>query len=593
MSEIGGFVDISQTGFLLATTTKGTDVAIFDKLGSSWQERVVLNVCATGSVSAMAMSAGSFVPNPAISETPFVLVVTCEGSTVPVVRFCREGNCMVYLLERPEEADGSFGNSVAVSTDGGVVAVSSRGDPNSFVSGLVSISRAAVVEEGRFDWIGGTSELIVPIKYEPPVITASPTSGPTASPTLRPTESPTFGPTARPTSNSTEVSEPTLSPTSTPSETSFPSSVAPTDAPSDAPSDAPAPQAILAMSLSGDGSALAIAAADTPDSMSAQIHYYRFNGSSWVEQGIPLTETRCSAADFSVQDMAQLSEDGQVLLVSGGTTVSLFKWDEEFSGWISRGDPIEHEECSVKTVSLSASGNQVAMESVSGQGNDVESTVSTYGWTGSWERREREDFVPRPGGYNARIAQSYNGREIAIGLPLDTADRSGKVLTYEFPRTDCGEDWLSYRVTMTIRPTVTQWSYFSQMPDDTFVVTRGGPFVFPNFPGASNVAMTQHEGATIVQDICIPFSPCANFTLYPPNFGGAASVTNGVVQLQLQNEEVFTAVGGYLPSSECTQVPFPPLLVLVVCKFVLRYLSCVCCATTHLRSSRVETRARC
>ena len=86
--------------------------------------------------------------------------------------------------------------------------------------------------------------------------------------------------------------------------------------------------------------------------------------------------------------------------------------------------------------------------------------------------------------------------------------------------------------------------------------TIGGPYLFPNFPGAENVKMTQHNGATVVEEICIPESICGNFTVYPTNVGGIVVVQDGTLRFQLQNTEIFWNVTGDQPD-ECLQLGLP------------------------------------
>ena len=80
---------------------------------------------------------------------------------------------------------------------------------------------------------------------------------------------------------------------------------------------------------------------------------------------------------------------------------------------------------------------------------------------------------------------------------------------------------------------------------------------FPNFPGAADVDETHHDGATVVQELCIPEQRCSNFTLYPPGFGGAAFVLDKETRLQLQKEEVYVTLLGTMDPSECELVGFP------------------------------------
>jgi hypothetical protein len=90
------------------------------------------------------------------------------------------------------------------------------------------------------------------------------------------------------------------------------------------------------------------------ESLLNQVHYYQWNGTAW-NSGISFEVRRCST--FAKEDMVYLSDDGTILLVSDGTRVTVYDWKENSKYWTVRGNPIQLRECSIETVSLSASGS--------------------------------------------------------------------------------------------------------------------------------------------------------------------------------------------------------------------------------------------
>jgi hypothetical protein len=363
-----------------------------------------------------------------------------------------------------------------------MVAVSSLGgEPG---TSLVSIFRAVPSEnlDNGIEWSGGSNEFIIPMKYH---------SNPKNA-TLRISLEPDL--------NVTLLQNVTV----------------------DLPPP-PTPQFVVSTSLS-NADAIAIAASDTPDSLAIEVHYYQYNGSEWEEYGTRVEVSRSRCSEFEAEEMVQLSADGRVLVVSDGTNVTIYEWDDDGHDWSHRGEPIQQsEECSIRAVSLSASGNEVAVHALyeDVDGEEV-SSVFTYNWSSDfeWKRRERRnDSVHVESGNNRiRLALSENGRELAIGRPYFPADHSGRVQTYEFPRTECDEGFERFRITMTIQPTITKWKLVSMSSshnnDTMFFTSGGGPYFFPNFPGAENVSLTHHAGATVVEELCIPYDKFI-LRLYP------------------------------------------------------------------------------
>jgi hypothetical protein len=177
----------------------------------------------------------------------------------------------------------------------------------------------------------------------------------------------------------------------------------------------------------------------------------------------------------------------------------------------------------------------------------------TFSWNESeWIRRERrDDSIEFAGGSPITLSLSHYGRELAVGRPYFPADLSGQIQTFEFPRTNCDEGFERFRITVTIQPTVTRWNLTSLTQDASFESTGGGPCFFPNFPGAANVAVTHRDGATVVEELCVPEQQCGNFTLYPPGFGGAAFLLNQETRVvEWENDDVLNRwIGTVDPSA--------------------------------------------
>lgn len=498
LAEIGTHISLSENGYLMAAAKKKKDVTIFDKSGALWNERFVLKACDT-EIRSLDMSSGPFVSNPFVTEPPFILAVTCRDSSEALLYYCREGDdCDTHRLGKPDEADSSFGTQISVSSDGGVVAISSNGDGPG--SSLVKIFRATLSDEYGVKWIdGGLNDVIVPIKYQ-----KNPING-----TLR-------------LSLQQEDFNATLE-----QDVSFPVD------------ETPKPQFISSFSLSNSNT-LAIAASDTRESMLNQIHYYQWNGTTWEELGTPIEARRCP--DFTKEDMVQLSDDGSILLTSDGSKVNVYRWNEDNDDWTLRGTPIQQNECSIYAVTLAPSGSEIAINTIiQGEEADDFSRILTFNWSDSdWQQRENaDDSIQFSGNSTLKLAFSFHGRELAIGRPHFPADLSGRVQTYEYPRSSCGNGRKRLRITMTIQPDVTKWTLTSLLEDDTFVSTAGGPYYFPNFAGAEDASETHHDGATVVEEVCIPDTRCGNFSLYPPAFGGAALILDRETRLQLEDNVVF------------------------------------------------------
>ena len=347
------------------------------------------------------------------------------------------------------------------------------------------------------------------------------------------------------------------SPTASTMPSAFPSlSTAPSSMPSVVPG-----QVIVAMSLSGSGKSLALLVGDIIDGLAIRMYVYRFDGASWVNMGEPIRETACSP-DFPHKETIRLSYDGNTLLFSGGNIVKVFDWNTATNKWDNRevvmddtiNEPYHNGTgpvCRVEAIALSPDGNVVAinLENRYKQSNETseaalynteQNVVATFVWTKpsdprsriAWVWKQREETLLK-GSPKGPLALANNGRELAIGLPLTSADLSGEIRTFEYPRRQCDPGFNGYRFTFTIKPLVTRFTIkVLTMNQEVFETTRG-PYFFPDFPDAKFSSSTQHKLATVVEEACIPVALCGNLTVYPTDFGGFNVVNNGEVVVDL------------------------------------------------------------
>ena len=634
-SEAGGIIALAENGSVLAAVMGDGEIGLFDKLGAQWMLREMIEPDC--SVHSMAMASGPFASNP-IFVPPVVIVMSCKknGIFLENVYDCNKDECSLTRLKQPPEAKASeiFVDTVGISTNGGVIAVSYRGDSDISRSSFVDILRAK--SSGATTTWSRNNEMIFPSKggIWTETLSQNPSHSPTFADFLLPLDGfiiyeaedademvkITIGTRHTPFSGDSyadmdgrgaslewnvndlvpglyEISlryatpnnrrlnlyvdginvatfdcapTPTwsdwtfeskslgliagnhklkisadesegpnidllalrlLPPTEAPSASAAPSTL-PSTEPSDFPSTSPTVvpnQLVLAMSLSGSGEAVAIVVGDIVDGISIRIYVYRFDGTEWVQQGPQFNEMVCSR-DISTKDIVRLSRDGKTLLFNGGNVIKIYDWDK---GWTQRGEDLEKtKKCSIENVALSTNGQVIA---VSGSPRSKEYDpdedplhfVVTYAWLDSkWTRREQLQILGSPEG---PLVLDGTGRRLAVGKPLGVPDLSGGIQTYEYPRYPCHPGEIQYRITFTTKLEVTRWTLDVVTLDEKSFKMEGGPYFFPNYPGASGVSSTQHDLATVVEEICVPDWLCANLTVYPTDFGGFNVLANGVI----------------------------------------------------------------
>lgn len=317
---------------------------------------------------------------------------------------------------------------------------------------------------------------------------------------------------------------------------------------------------IVSMSLAGNGNALALVLTEGKRNSTAIVAYYQFNGRKWEAKGAPIELNLCPSP-FGWNETTFLSKNGMTMMVSDGSQVSIFNWVEANNTWSQEEKLVEGANCTIQALTLAESGKDVAVSTITRNSDEVRTEVLSFGRRdgSTWKRRETSTRNEARE-VRLRLHLSGDGRELAMSAPYYQADRAGLVRTREYPRSECDEGFMSYRLTMTVRSNITRWSYTSLKTDNTFSFSGGGPYLFPNFPGADGVSVARHDGATVVEEVCVPITSCGLFKVHPTSFGGIAVLQNGTTILERpQVDDAYTALGGELPESECQSVEFPPV----------------------------------
>jgi len=644
-SQAGNIVALADNDSVMGAVIANGKLGLYDKIGSQWIERIVLNTC---SVQAMAMASGSFVVNP-IFNPPVVFVISCSSGALQTY-FCTNDDCSMSSLELPEEED-QVGSSITISHDGGVIAASIK--PSELRDERVIIFRAEEGDEGTIIW-ALTEEEIIPEDIIVPVYNGSNTDEPKGEEPIKFYEAedallvdalirsrfcpcsgqgyavlPALGSSVEwqiniveeglykvaaryategldhPSSllvNGQQVAAFNFTATQTWANWTVESTlieldegnhtlmisagqnagpnidllsirnVPRTESPSAALSVV-SNQVVLGMSISASGNALALVVGNEDYHLDVRVYVYRSNGTIWEQQGNPIRESICSA-EHSPTETIRLSEIGNTFLFSGGNTAKVFDWSFVLQEWHQRGNDLIKEStlfdsagqldavpitkdakevdkeadlkaqpgiCRAESISLSPDGNVVALNF--GNLRAGLNSVVTLAWVEAskinkiakpsyWSRREE---IPLQGSHKGPLSLARNGRELAIGIPFLSADLSGGIQTFEYPRRPCDPGFNDFRVTFTIKPELTRFVIkILTFKGVVFEVSRG-PYFFPNFPNASLASATHHDLGTVVEDLCIPDTLCGNLTVYPTNFGGFNVIHRGIITVEVDS----------------------------------------------------------
>lgn len=195
------------------------------------------------------------------------------------------------------------------------------------------------------------------------------------------------------------------------------------------------------VSLSSDGSVMAIGAYLGGGGNRGQVRVFEWDGTSWVQRG---TNIDGEVADESSGFSVDLSDDGTVVAIGAFTNTSrtglarVYEWNG--SAWSKRGQDLAGEAIGDEagwSVSLSADGNTVAVgayKNDDGGTNAGHVRVYTYGgstWTQLGSDLDGEDAGDYFG-YSVSLAG--DGRTLAVGARLnsDAAARAGHVRVFQW-----------------------------------------------------------------------------------------------------------------------------------------------------------------
>lgn len=204
------------------------------------------------------------------------------------------------------------------------------------------------------------------------------------------------------------------------------------------------------VSLSSDGSIVAIGAYanDGNGSSSGHVRVYSWNGSSWVQRGSDIDGE--AASDQSGMSVS-MSSDGSIVAIganlndgngSNSGHVRVYSWNG--SSWTQRGTDINGKATNNsfgQAVSLSSSGNVLA---VGGPANtnasgSMAGHVMVFSWNGSTWVQRGSDIIGEAANdrFGTYVALSADSKTVVVGAPLNDGNgsNSGSVRVYTFPTT--------------------------------------------------------------------------------------------------------------------------------------------------------------
>jgi hypothetical protein len=210
---------------------------------------------------------------------------------------------------------------------------------------------------------------------------------------------------------------------------------------SDIDGEAVSDQSGYSVSISADGSVVAIGATgnDGNGNNSGHVRVYEYNGTSWVQRGQDIDgEAAGDQSGFSVS----ISADGSVVAIGATSNanyrghVRVYEWIN--SSWVQRGQDIDGEaagDFSGCSVSISADGSVVAIGAIAN--NNYRGHVRVYHWNNSsWVQRGADidgEAAEDRSGYSVSI--SADGSVVAIGATNNddgNNNYSGHVRVYEW-----------------------------------------------------------------------------------------------------------------------------------------------------------------
>ena len=263
-------------------------------------------------------------------------------------------------------------------------------------------------------------------------------------------------------------------------------------------------QSGFAVSLSADGSVVAIGAIYGGGGNRGQVRVYEWNGSAWTQRGGNInSESINDSAGVSVD----LSDDGSVLAIGSPTNdgvgidaghARVFEWNG--SSWSQRGVDIDGEAAGDNagwSVALSADGNIIAVGAFKndGAGSDAGS-VRVYSYSGGvWGQRGADIDGEAAGDYFGRaVSLSGDGSILAVGARLNdgSASDAGHVRVFSWT----GGAWVQ-RGSDLDGPSAT--AYFGNsvsLSTDGTRLAVGIPFDDTGAADAGAVAIYSYDGAS-------------------------------------------------------------------------------------------------
>lgn len=201
------------------------------------------------------------------------------------------------------------------------------------------------------------------------------------------------------------------------------------------------------VSLSSDGSVLAIGALgnDENGNVAGQVRVYYWNGSNWIQRGLDIDgEAENDQSGFSVS----LSSDGLVLAIgtprgSGETGyVRVYYWNG--SNWLQRGQDFNGDAADSwcgSSVSLSSDGSFLVIGASGNPAFDSASgPVRVYYWDGTNWVQKGQGIDSVDSGFGRSVSLSSDGSILAIGSPYSDGNgsSSGEVRIYYWD----GSNWM-------------------------------------------------------------------------------------------------------------------------------------------------------
>jgi hypothetical protein len=215
---------------------------------------------------------------------------------------------------------------------------------------------------------------------------------------------------------------------------------------SDIDSEAAADSSGFAVSLSSDGTEVAIGAPgnDGTGASAGHVRVYEWNGTAWVQKGNDIDGE--AAADESGLSVS-LSSDGTEVAIgatgndgtgAGAGHVRVYEWNG--TAWVQKGNDIDGEAAADESgfaVSLSSDGTEVAIGATENDGTGASAGhVRVYEWNGTaWVQKGNDidgEAAADRSGYS--VSLSSDGTEVAIGAIGNdgTGASAGHVRVYEW-----------------------------------------------------------------------------------------------------------------------------------------------------------------